>query len=157
SRACVPAGAGRAARRVDPEGQRLNVLHSRSASPGEGLRVLRGLALAAHGWTPAAIARELVRVRDQSGALFTVDNFERLVRSGRVGRVRAWLGTKLNAKPIMGFALDGAVAPLGRARGRVAVRRRVLELLDRALAGAPRALRPGVAHAALPESRRDPA
>jgi len=72
-----------------------------------------------------------------------------------VGRVRAWLGTKLNAKPIMGFALDGAVAPLGRARGRVAVRRRVLELLDRALAGAPRALRLGVAHADIPEFARD--
>ena len=149
------ASAEGAARRVDPEGQRITVLDSRSASLGEGLLVLRGLELAAQGWTPAAIARELVRVRDQSGALFTVDNFERLVRSGRVGRVRAWLGTKLDAKPIMGFALDGTVAPLGRARGRVAVRRRLLELLDRALAGRPRALRLGVAHADVPEFARE--
>ncbi|PYP69005.1 MAG: hypothetical protein DMD36_11640 [Gemmatimonadetes bacterium] len=149
------ASAEAAARRVDPEGRCITVLDSRSASLGEGLLVLRGLDLAAQGWSPGAVGRELVRVRDQSGGLFTVDNFERLVRSGRVGRVRAWLGTKLNAKPIMGFALDGAVAPLGRARGRVAVRRRVLELLDRALAGAPRALRLGVAHADIPEFARD--
>src|SRR6266516_3990916 len=149
------ASAEAAARRVDPEGRCITVLDSRSASLGEGLLVLRGLELAAQDWSPVAVVRELVRVRDQSGGLFTVDNFERLVRSGRVGRVRAWLGTKLNAKPIMGFALDGAVEPLGRARGRVAVRRRVLELLDRALAGAPRALRLGVAHADIPEFARD--
>ena len=149
------ASAEAAARRVDPEGRCITVLDSRSASLGEGLLVLRGLDLAAQGWSPGAVGRELVRVRDQSGGLFTVDNFERLVRSGRVGRVRAWLGTRLDAKPIMGFALDGAVTPLGRARGRVAVRRRVLELLDRALAGAPRALRLGVAHADIPEFARD--
>ncbi|HEY6208649.1 MAG TPA: DegV family protein, partial [Gemmatimonadales bacterium] len=97
------ASAEAAARRVDPEGRCITVLDSRSASLGEGLLVLRGLELAAQGWSPGALVRELVRVRDQSGGLFTVDNFERLVRSGRVGRVRAWLGTKLNAKPIMAF------------------------------------------------------
>jgi len=44
--------------------------------------------------------KELQRVRAQSGGFFTVDNFERLVRSGRLGRGRAWLGTKLNLKPV---------------------------------------------------------
>src|SRR5207245_10890993 len=65
------------------------------------------------------------------------------------------LRTKPTDEPTMGFALDGAAALLGRARGRVAVRRRVLERLDRALAGAPRALRLGVAHADIPEFARD--
>ena len=46
--------------------------------------MLRGLELAEQGWAPADIVRELARVRDQSGGLFTVDNLERLARSGRV-------------------------------------------------------------------------
>jgi len=55
--------------------------------------VVRGVELAAAGWQPDAIVRELQRIRAQSGGFFTVDNFERLVRSGRVGRGRAWIGT----------------------------------------------------------------
>jgi DegV family protein with EDD domain len=90
-------------------------------------------------------------VRDQSGGLFTVDNFERLVRSGRVGRLRAWLGTKLNMKPIMALSPDGSIEPVARARGRPALRRRVLERLDRALARGPQSLRLGVAHVDIPE------
>ncbi|HEU5261711.1 MAG TPA: DegV family protein [Gemmatimonadales bacterium] len=145
------ASAEAAARRVDPDGRSITVVNSRAASLGEGLLILRGLELAGDGWAPAAIARELDRVRDQSGGFFTVDNFERLVRSGRVGRVRAWLGTRLNMKPIMALSRDGTVDPVGRARGRPTLLRRVLELLERVLAGRPRQLRLAVAHADIPE------
>jgi len=107
---------------------RVTVVDSRSASLGEGLLVLRGLELARAGWTPDAIARELVRVRDQSAGYFAVDNFERLVRSGRVGRVVAWLGTRLNVKPVMAISAKGTVEPAGRVRGTGEARRRVLDL-----------------------------
>ena len=127
------ASAEAAARRVDPDGRSITVVNSRAASLGEGLLVLRGPELAGDGWTPVAIACELARVRDQSGGFFTVDNFERLVRSGRVGRVRAWLGPRLNMKPIMALSRDGTVDPV--ARGRPTLLRRVLELLERALSG----------------------
>ena len=145
------ASAEGAARRIDPEGRRIAVVDSRSVSLGEGLLVLRGLELAEQGWAPADIVRELARVRDQSGGLFTVDNLERLARSGRVGRVTAWLGAKLNVKPIMAISVDGTVDPAARARGRPAARRRLLERLEAALAGRPRELRLGIAHADIPE------
>ncbi|MFN2572769.1 MAG: DegV family protein [Gemmatimonadales bacterium] len=130
---------------------RVTVLDSRSASLGEGLLVIRGVELAAAGWAPDAIVRELQRVRAQSGGLFTVDNYERLVRSGRVGRGRAWLGTKLNLKPVMALTMEGKIEPVGRVRGRESARRRILELLDRALTPRPRALRFGVVHGDIPE------
>jgi len=143
------ANAEAAARRFDPA--RVTVLDSRSATLGEGLLVVRGVELAAAGWQPAAIVRELQRVRAQSGGFFTVDNFERLVRSGRVGRGRAWLGTKLNLKPVMALTMEGKIEPVGRVRGRSAARQRILELLDRALTPRPRALRLGIAHGDIPE------
>ncbi|HLZ46509.1 MAG TPA: DegV family protein [Gemmatimonadales bacterium] len=143
------ANAEAAARRFDPA--RVTVLDSRSVSLGEGLLVLRGVELAAAGWRPDAIVRDLERVRRQSGGFFTVDTFERLVRSGRLGRGRAWLGTKLNVKPVMALTSDGKIEPVGRARGSAAARRRILELLDRALTPRPRALRLGVAHGDIPE------
>ncbi len=143
------ASAEAAARRVGDG--RVTVIDSRSASLGEGFLVLRGAELAAQGATAGEIARELERVRDQSGGFFTVEQFDRLVRSGRVGRVRAWLGTRLNVRPIMSVSRAGTVEPAGRERRGPAVRRRLLELLDDALARGPRALRLGVLHCGLPE------
>ena len=138
-----------AAKRFDAN--RVTVVDSRSATLGEGLLVVRGVELAAAGWEREAIVRELQRVRAQSGGFFTVDNFERLVRSGRLGRGRAWLGTKLNLKPVMALTMEGKIEPVGRVRGREAAQRRILELLDRALTPRPRALRLGVAHGDIPE------
>jgi uncharacterized protein len=143
------ASAEAAARRLDPSGDRITVVDSGSASLGEGLLALRGIELAEQGWLPGAIVRELARVRNQSGGLFTVDNLARLVRSGRVGRVAAWLGTKLDVKPVMAILPNGTVHPVARARGTPAARRRLLEHLDRALAGDPRELRLGIVHADL--------
>ena len=140
-----------AARRFDPPPGRVTVLDSRSASLGEGLLVLRGVELAAAGWSPDAIVKELQRVRSQSGGFFTVDNFERLVRSGRVGRGRAWLGTKLNLKPVMALTKEGKVEPIARVRGNDAARRRILELLDQALTPRPQALRLGIVHGDIPD------
>ena len=138
-----------AAKRFDAN--RVTVVDSRSATLGEGLLVIRGVELAGAGWEREAIVRELQRVRAQSGGFFTVDNFERLVRSGRLGRGRAWLGAKLNLKPVMALTMEGKIEPVGRVRGRDAARRRILELLDRALTPRPRALRLGVAHGDIPE------
>jgi len=147
------ANAVAAAKRFDPESGRLTVVDSRTASLGQGLLVVRGVELAAAGWQPGAIVRELERVRGQSGGFFTVDNFERLVRSGRLGRGRAWLGTKLNLKPVMSLSIEGKIEPVGRARGREGARKRLLELLDRALTPRPKggALRLGVVHGDIPE------
>jgi len=128
---------------------RVRVVNSRSASLGEGLLVLRGVELAARGWAPDAIARELERVTSQSGLLFTVATFDRLVRSGRLSRARAWLGTRLNIKPVMALSPEGRIEPVAKARGSSGARKRILELLEKALAGR-RELRLGVAHGDVP-------
>ncbi|MGH7538688.1 MAG: DegV family protein [Gemmatimonadales bacterium] len=141
--------AERAARETGAGG--ITLVNSRGASLTEGLLVVRGLELAAAGWTAPAIAQELDRVRDQSGGFFTVDNLERLIRSGRVGRLRGWLGTKLNVKPIMALTREGRAEPVDRARGRVAARARILALLDGVLSPRPAELRLGVAHGDIPE------
>ena len=134
-----------------PFGDRVRVFNSRSASLGEGLLVLRGIELAAAGWPVDAILAELERVRNQSGLFFTVQTFDRLVRSGRMSRGRAWLGTKLNIKPVMALSAEGKIEPVAKARGSAGARTRILELLDQALAGRPKALRLGVVHGDIPE------
>jgi len=54
--------------------------------------------LAAAGWSREAIVKEL-------------------------GRGRAWLGTKLNLKPMMALTMEGKIEPIGRVCGKEAARR----------------------------------
>jgi hypothetical protein len=132
-------------------GRPITLVDSRSASLGMGLLALRGAELIEEGWDAPAIAAELSRVRDRSGGFFTVDTFDNLLRSGRVGRGRAWLGTLLDVKPILEVGNDGRVVPLDRVRGRDALVPRVLRHLDRRLTPRPERFRIGIAHVHAPE------
>jgi DegV family protein with EDD domain len=126
---------------------RIHLVDSRSASLGLGLLALRAAELAESGWGAVEIGREVSRVRDQSGLLVTVDRFDNLIRSGRVSRGRAWLGTVLAVKPILELDRDGRVQPVDRVRGRENLIPRVLRILDQRLSPRPRAVRFGVVHA----------
>jgi len=124
---------------------------SRSGSLGVGLLVIRAIELLEQGLALSEVAEELRRVRDQSNVFFTVDTMEHLLRSGRIGRTKAWLGGMLNLKPILSLTDDGRVVPVGRARGRAAVLDRVLEMVDERIAGARR-YRFGVVHFGAPDT-----
>ena len=124
---------------------------SRSASLGVGLLVIRAIELLELGLAVSAVVAELRRVRDQSNVFFTVDTIEHLLRSGRIGRTRAWLGEMLDLKPILSLTSDGRVVPIDRARGRAAVVDRVLALVDERV-GDARQVRFGVAHFGVPET-----
>jgi DegV family protein with EDD domain len=129
----------------------IHLVDSGSASLGLGLLALRGAELAEAGWNGQAIARELERIRRQSGMLLTVDRYDNLLRSGRVSRGKAWLGGVLDVKPILTLDADGRVVPLDRVRGRDHLIPRVLAHLDRRLTPRPARVRFGIAHAEAPE------
>ena len=112
---------------------------------------LRGAELAESGWPAEEIVRELERVRGQAGIFLTVDTYENLLRSGRVSRGKAWLGGMLDVKPVLTFDESGKLVPIDRARGREAVFRRVLQLLDQRLTPRPKVVRFGIAHVEAPE------
>lgn len=130
-----------------PEFARVTVLDSRTTSLSLGLLALRATELAGSGWRAPAIAEELRRIRDRSGLLFTLDTFEHVLRSGRIGRARAWVGTLLDLKPILELSPEGVVSPLDRVRGRERLVPRVLEHLERRLTPVPKRLRFGIVHA----------
>lgn len=129
----------------------VTIVDSRSASLGIGMLALRACELADQGWSAAAIGRELVRVREQSGVLLTVDTYENLIRSGRVSRGKAWLGGMLDIRPILEIDRQGTVQVLDRVRGRDQLVPRVLAHLRERLSARPAQLRFGVVHADAPE------
>ena len=141
--------ASAAARAADLQG--VHFVDSGSASLGVGLLALRGAELAESGWRAADIASELGRIRGQSGVFLTVDQYDNLIRSGRVSKGRAWLAGMLDVKPILTLGADGRITPLDKVRGREALIRRVLALVDERLTPRPKVVRFGIAHADAPE------
>jgi DegV family protein with EDD domain len=139
-------GSAEAALKAKPvDGVRL--VDSRSASLGQGLLAVRGAELAEAGWDADEIRTELERLRGQSGMFFTVDTLDNLIRSGRVSRLKGWLGNLFDMKPILTLNAEGKVTPVDRVRGRTALLPRVLHLLDEILPKQRQRLRMGVVHA----------
>jgi DegV family protein with EDD domain len=83
--------------------------------------------------------------------LLTVDQYDNLLRSGRISRTKAWLAGMLDVKPILSLDGEGNVVPVERVRGKENVEARVLALLDQRLTPRPKVLRFGVAHADTPD------
>jgi hypothetical protein len=123
----------------------IHLVDSRGASLCQGLLVLKAAELAELGHSPDDIARDLDRIRDRSGILFTVDTFDRLIASGRVSRGRAWLGGLLHIKPILGLDIGGRAEPVSKVRGSNLLLPKVLEILTERI-GSAREFRFGVVH-----------
>lgn len=115
------------------EGTPVHVFDTRAASSLQALLVLKAAELGELGMSSGEILSELERVRDQSNVLFTVDTFDRLLASGRVGKGRALLGGLLGVKPILGLTEEGKVVPFGKAIGRARVRQVVMDHLETAI------------------------
>ncbi|MGD2070353.1 MAG: DegV family protein [Gemmatimonadota bacterium] len=142
------ASADAAARRIDIP---VHLVDSRGASLLSGLLTLKAAELVESGVPPSEAAEEVRRVRGQSGILFTVDTFDRLLASGRVGRGRALLGNVLSVKPILGLNGEGRVIPVDKVLGRRRVLPAVMGALEERIPRGAHRVRFGVVHVAAPE------
>jgi DegV family protein with EDD domain len=133
------------------EGGPIHTMDSLGASLLEGMLALKGAELAELGRPAAEIVAELKRVRAQSGILFTVDELERLIASGRVTRGQALVGRVLAVKPILGLHPDGTVAVFGKGFGTRRARATMLRLLRQQIPREARRLRFGIVHVGVPE------
>lgn len=129
----------------------VRLMDSLGASLLQGLLVLKATEMAEMGRSPEEIVSELDRVRAQSGLLFTVETFDRLLASGRVGRGKALLGTLLNVKPILGLDAAGKVIPKGKAIGRNRVISALLDALAAEVGPTPAKIRFGIIHVGAPD------
>ena len=128
----------------------VHLFDSLAASVCQGLLTLKAAELAELGQPPERIIETLTGIRRRSTILFTVETFDRLLASGRVGRGRAWLGGLLDIKPILRLTAAGIVEPASKVRGSKAVLPRMLDMISEAV-GSARELRFGVVHVDAPE------
>jgi DegV family protein with EDD domain len=129
----------------------VTLFDSLGASLLQGFLVLRASELAEMGWTADRIPEELKRIRTQSSIFFTVDVFDNLLRSGRVGRGRAWLAGFLDVKPVMEINRSGLVEPITRVRGMRNVLPRIMRILTERIPKNVTSVRFGVIHVGAEE------
>ena len=105
------------------------VIDTRCASAGEGLLVLLAARRRDQGESLEAVA-DWVRTTAAPCIQhwFTVDSLGHLHRGGRLSAASALVGCALSIKPILTVSPEGALIPVGRARGR---RASLLALVDR--------------------------
>jgi len=142
------ASAEAAARQLDDITIRL--FDSRAAGLLEGMLALRAAELAEAGMAPDAVVAELERIRARSGTLLTVERFDNLLASGRVGRGEVMIAGLLDIRPILSLDTDGRVGRLATVRGSRNVRKAVIEALVAAVPAQARAVRFGIMHVGRP-------
>lgn len=133
------------------DGTRVVLVDSLGASMTLGLLVLRAAELAELGRSAAEVADELRRIRAQSSILFTVDVFDNLLASGRVGRGQVMIAGLLDIRPILALGPDGTVQPIAKVRGRANVAARMLDTLRERIPADTKSLRFGVVHVGCEE------
>ena len=129
----------------------IHLADSRGASLLQGLLVLKATELAEMAVPADEIVRELARIRDQSGIMFTIETFDRLLASGRVSRSKAFFATLLNVKPILAIDREGKVVPRATAIGRKRVILALLDAMAEDMGRVPETVRFGIVHVGIPE------
>lgn len=100
-----------------PEGCRLEVVDSCSATVGEGAMALEAARIAqAGGSLDEALAR-VEAIRDAYAIHFVPDTLENLVKGGRATKMQGLLTSLLNIKIVVGLAADGSIDVEHKAKG----------------------------------------
>lgn len=129
----------------------IHLADSRGVSLLQGLMVLKAAEMAEMAVPADEIVKELDRIRNQSGVMFTIETFDRLLASGRVSRSQAFFANLLNVKPILALNLAGEVVPRAKAIGRKRVVLALLDAIAEDMGGAPETVRFGIIHVGIPE------
>ena len=129
----------------------VHLVDSRGVSLLQGLLVLKATELAEMAVPADEIVKELARIRDQSGIMFTIETFDRLLASGRVSRSQAFFANLLNVKPILAIDQEGRVVPRAKAIGRKRVILALLDAVAKDMGRVPETVRFGIVHVGIPK------
>ncbi len=98
-------------------GRVITIVDSFTLSGGERFQVLAAALGARAGRSREYILERLVKIREATEVIYTLETLEYLQRGGRIGRVQALAGSILGIKPLIRVERsDGKYSTMGRAR-----------------------------------------
>lgn len=108
----------------------ITIMDTRHAIASQRLLVEEAARLRDEGKTPQQILPHLEHLRDRIRICGVLDKLEYLRRGGRIPSGLAKVGDLLSIKPVVAVD-DGAVSPIGKARGRHAGEKRLRQEFER--------------------------
>lgn len=100
----------------DHPGKNIEVIDSKSASPGQTILVYKLKELLDKGTSFQETVKQINAFRDSMQTKFVLESLENLRKNGRLNNITAVICSALNIKPIMG-ATDGEIVKIDQARG----------------------------------------
>lgn len=129
---------------------RIEVVDTRNVAMAHGWMVVEAARASLAGASLDQILDLIQRMIPVTRMLQTADTLRYLYLGGRIGKATHMVGSLLNIKPIISME-DGIIVPLGQARSRAAVYKRMAELIA-AKVGAGSAIKAAIVHAADEEA-----
>ena len=113
-----------------PDG-RVYVIDTLSASLGQGLLLYLAYEQKQKGLSAEELAAWVEQNKGSICHWFTVDDLNYLKMGGRVSATTALVGTMLAIKPVMHMSDEGKLTPVGKARGRKASLKALIDAAER--------------------------
>jgi DegV family protein with EDD domain len=130
----------------------IHIVDSLSLSGGLGLMTMQAARMAAAKESVEAILKQMEMMRAHLRFYFVVNTLEYLQKGGRIGKVRALIGTALQMKPIL-IIQEGELEPLEQVRTKPKAIARLRQLVIDGLAGRTN-VHLSVVHTAVPDEAR---
>lgn len=95
----------------------IHVFDSKSASVGETLIGMKILNLINDNYSNKEIVSKTEKYIKEMKTFFILESFDTLIKSGRLGRIKGQIASRLSIKPIMGASEDGTIKLVEKVRG----------------------------------------
>lgn len=107
----------------------IHVFDSLSASVGETQIALKIVDLEEKGLSFDDIVAEVEKYRDEMQTIFVLDNLETLRKNGRMSKLKSFVASTLNIKPVL-YAVSGEIAQKSQAIGVKKAMTKLADLID---------------------------
>lgn len=102
------------------EGENITIIDTKSANVGSEFILEEAIRLANEGKSLEEILNYTYDLIEKGSVIFSVDNFQALVKGGRIGKITALIGSVLKIKPILRFN-SGVLSLESKVRGLLSV------------------------------------
>jgi uncharacterized protein len=106
----------------------VDVIDSRSLSVGLGLIVQEAARLISRGLTHQQVVEKVNEAIKRLRFFVSIPSLKQLIKSGRVPKMKGWMGELLHIKPVISLDQEGKVVEAAKVFGQAAVREKVFEL-----------------------------
>jgi uncharacterized protein len=108
-----------------------NIIDAQSTSVGLGLIVQEAARMISRGLTHQQVVEKVNEAITRLRFFVSIPSLKQLTKSGRVPKMKGWMGELLHIKPVISFDHEGKVVEAAKVFGLAAVREKVFDLAAR--------------------------